>query len=267
MCEHAAVATIVSFHAHPDDEAISCGGTLARAAADGHRIVLVFATKGEEGEVPAGLLGRGETLADRRTEETPEAARILGVNRVEFLGYRDSGMMGTPENDVPGCFWKAEVEEAARRLAAVLREERADVLTIYDEHGNYGHPDHIQVHRVGARAGEMAGTPLVYEATADRDYILGLIAQARELGVDEPGDVDPEQLGVPGHLITTRVDVQQFLEQKRAAMAAHASQIAESSFFLNMPPEAFRATWGQEWFIRRGAAPGTQETDLLEPLG
>ena len=256
------MATLVTFHAHPDDEAIACGGTMAKAAAEGHRVVLVTATQGENGEVEEGLLAPGETLARRRTEETHQAARVLGVSRVEFLGYLDSGMMGTPENDAPGSFWRADVEEAAGRLAAILVEEAADVLTIYDEHGTYGHPHHIQVHRVGRRAAELAGTPRVYEATADRDHVMSLRSQAEAAGMEMP-DLDVSRFGTPGHLITTRVDVSAFLDRKRAAMAAHASQISETSFFLAMPSEVFAAVWGEECYVRRGAAPGTSETDLF----
>src|SRR3954449_4182714 len=109
------MSTLVFFHAHPDDECIATGGTMAKAAADGHRVVLVVATKGEHGEVDDGVLGEGEALWQRRVQETEEAARILGVARVEFLGYVDSGMMGTDTNDLPGSFWGADVDEAAER--------------------------------------------------------------------------------------------------------------------------------------------------------
>ena len=264
------MATLVSFHAHPDDESIACGGTMAKAASEGHRVVLVVATRGENGEVPEGFLRPDESLAERRTRETEEAARILGASRVEFLGYLDSGMVGTPENKAPGSFWLADIEEAAGRLAAILAEEQADVLTIYDPNGTYGHPDHVNVHRVGVRAAELADIERVYEATADRDHMAGLMSQAEELGIDtsdfENEDFEFEDFGTPAELITTRVDVTDFLELKRSAMAAHASQIAETSFFLAMPAEAFTATWGQEWFVRRGAPPGTEESDLFEGL-
>src|SRR5436853_4691571 len=159
------MATFVFFHAHPDDESMSTGGTMARARAEGHRVVLVTATRGEHGEVADGFLEPGEVLWARRVRETEAAAEILGVSRAEFLGYVDSGMMGTPTNDAPESFWQADIEEAAQRLAAILQEENADILTIYDDHGLYGHPDHIQVHRVGHRAAALAGTPKVYEAT------------------------------------------------------------------------------------------------------
>ena len=262
------MATLVTFHAHPDDEAIACGGTMARAAAEGHRVVLVVATRGEHGEVEQGFLPPGTSLAQVRAEETEAAAKVLGVARVAFLGYEDSGMIGTPENEAPTSFWRADVEEAASRLAAILTEEQADVLTVYDDHGNYGHPDHIQVHRVGVRAAELAGTPRVYEATADREFFLSLRAQAIEAGT--PGfdaddvELDYNQLGSPSRMITTRVDVTGYLDQKRDAMAAHASQIGPESYFLNMTPETFATTWGTECFIRRGAPEGTVEEWLFE---
>ena len=260
------MATLVTFHAHPDDEAIACGGTMAKAASEGHRVVLVTATLGEHGEVEDGFLSPGETLAQRRAEETRRAARILGVGRIEFLGYVDSGMMGTAENDAAGSFWRADVEEAAGRLAAILKEEAADVLTIYDPNGTYGHPDHIQVHRVGRRAAELAGTPRVYEATADRGYVSELMRQGEDMGSEAP-DLDLERFGTPSELITTTVDVSAFLDRKRDAMAAHASQISETSFFLAMPPEVFAAAWGREWYVRRGAPPGARETDLFGAAG
>ena len=260
------MATLVTFHAHPDDEAIATGGTMARAAAEGHRVVLVVATKGEHGEVEDGFLAEGESLADRRVEETCRAAVELGVTRVEFLGYVDSGMIGTPENDLPESFWQADVDEASARLAAILTDERADALTVYDENGAYGHPDHIQVHRVGVRAAELAGTPRVFESTIDRDKVKLLIAQAAAAGEPVPA-ADPsfyETLGVPSEMITTRVDVTAYLDQKRKGMAAHASQISETSYFLSMDPEAFAAVWGIESYIRRGVPAGTAETWLFD---
>jgi N-acetyl-1-D-myo-inositol-2-amino-2-deoxy-alpha-D-glucopyranoside deacetylase len=263
------MATLVLFHAHPDDEAIATGGTMAKAAAEGHRVVLVTATRGEHGEVADGFLDPGEELWQRREQELAEACKALGVARQEFLGYRDSGMADTPENNAPDCFWQAPLDEAAGRLADILDEEQADVLTVYDDNGGYGHPDHIQVHRVGIRAAELAGTGKVYEATLDQDYIRSLWRMADELGLPVPeGLENPEDftMGKPGDLITTRVDVTAFLEQKRQAMAAHASQIAETSFFLSMPPPAFAAVWGTEAYILRGAAPGTVETDVFEGL-
>jgi len=267
----AAVATMVSFHAHPDDECIGTGGVMRKAFEEGHRVVLVVATRGEHGEVPDGFLADGEQLWERRVTETLASAEILGVKRTEFLGYRDSGMMGTPTNDAPGSFWTAPVEEAAEKLAAILRAEQADVLLCYDDNGGYGHPDHIQVHRVGVRAAELAGTPRVYQNTMNRDHMMRGLSEwaerAAEAGVEMPDiDTSEENFGKPVEVITAAVDVTPYLEHKRAAMRAHASQISEQSFFLSMPQEAFEYAFGTEWFIRDGQGPGITETDLLAGL-
>jgi LmbE family N-acetylglucosaminyl deacetylase len=263
------VATLVTFHAHPDDECFATGGVMSQAADAGHRVVLVVATRGEHGEVDDGFLEPGEQLWERRIKETAASAEVLGVSRVEFLGYVDSGMMGVPENEAPEAFWQADVDEAAERLAVILREENADILTVYDDHGLYGHPDHIQVHRVGHRAAELAGTPKVYESTMDRD---ALRAMARERAPEGTGDGTGESevgtfgddFGSPGELITTRVDVRQYTDRKRRSMQAHASQIGDQSMFLSMPPEAFAAVFGTEVFILKGAPPGTAETTIYE---
>lgn len=265
------MATMVSFHAHPDDECIVSGGVMRKAADDGHRVVLAVATRGEHGEVEDGFLAPDELLWQRRVVETHTAADILGAARVAFLGYVDSGMMGEPTNDEPGSFWTASIEEAAQRLAAILREESADVLTIYDDFGNYGHPDHIQVHRVGVRAAELAGTPRVYQMTTNRDYFrtqMVLFAdRAKEAGLELPADDSSEQqMGKPGSEITAKIDVTAYLTVKRAAMRAHASQISEQSFFLSMPDDVFRAMFGTEWAIRDGQGPGITETDLMAGL-
>jgi LmbE family N-acetylglucosaminyl deacetylase len=268
------VATLVFFHAHPDDEAIGTGGTIAKASALGHRVVVVFATKGELGDRPEGLLRPDEQLGDRRVLETFDAARILGVHRLEFLGYRDSGMMGDPANDDPDCFWSADIDEAARRLAAVLVGEAADVLTIYDSTGVTGHPDHIQVHRVGQRAAILAGTAHVLEGTLSRSQARRLVRHALGgrgggsvgdgggVGLDEDLDI----FGTPDEDVTDRIDVRAYLDVKRRAMAAHASQISETSFFLTLPPAAFEEVWGYECCIRRGDR-RTNIYDLLTPNG
>jgi LmbE family N-acetylglucosaminyl deacetylase len=259
------MATFVFFHAHPDDEAIQTGGTMARMAADGHRVVLVTATRGELGEVPEGFLNPGETLAERRADELVAACKVLGVARHEYLGYRDSGMAGEPTNDDPACFWNADVDEAAERLAAILDQEHADVFTTYDENGGYGHPDHIQVHRVGLRAAQRAGTARVFMGTVNRDYLVSLADRSDELGLSMPEEQRSmlDTLGVHAERITTAVDVSGYLDAKRRAMEVHASQITDTSFFLMMPPEAFAAVWGTEWYIHVGAEPRAEMEDSL----
>ncbi len=258
------MATLVTFHAHADDEAIATGGTMMKAAAAGHRVVLVVATDGARGEIPPGLLGAEETLAERREHELYAAAGILGTHRVELLGYGDSGMMGADTNTDTGSFWTADVGEAAERLASILREEDAAALTIYDSDGSYGHPDHIQVHRVGMRAAELAGTPTVYESVIAREEIERNIEQMRDAGFEFPGDMDIEGFGVPESTVTTRIDVRPYLDRKRAAMEAHASQIPPTSFFLTMPPEAFELGFGWESYRRVSAA--SSKPGLLDQL-
>lgn len=255
------MATLVCVHAHPDDESITTGGTMIQAAEQGHRVVLVVATRGELGEPQPGVLRDGEPLWERRVAETHRAGEILGAERVEFLGYEDSGMMGEPTNDNPNCFWQADVEQAAEKLAALLREVDADVLTIYDSHGGYGHPDHIQVHRMGRRAAELAGITQVFQATMNRTRIKEMIAANREEfveAIEEDDDVETDEFGSLEEDITHAIDVTAFLDRKRASMEAHASQIGPDSFFLKMPPEVFAEAFGIEWYI---------ELDATRPAG
>lgn len=249
----APVGTIVSFHAHPDDESITCGGTLAKAAEAGHRVVLVFATRGELGAPVPGVLAAGESLSVRRTAECFASAAVLGAARVEFLGYVDSGMAGEPSNEAPYCFWQADVGHAARRLAVILEEEEPDVLTVYDDNGGYGHPDHIQVHRVGRRAAELAGVPVLAESTMNRDWMLrGMrgLRSAGEVPQDwELPDAPPPTFGKPESVITHRVEAVDFVERKRASMRTHASQLADDHFMLAMPDPIFAIGFGTEFFI------------------
>jgi LmbE family N-acetylglucosaminyl deacetylase len=257
--------TLVAYEAVAHVEALPTRGSLAPRRSDGDRLVLVVATGGELGEVAPGVLDDGEELATRRALEQARAGEALGVARIEFLGYRDSGMAGEETNSAPGAFAAAPVAEAAERLARILREEDAEVLTIYDENGNYGHPDHIQVHHVGIAAAELAGTPRVYEATVNRDHLLDLMRSRAEEMPDIEGAPDPDDfdIGVSADRITTTVDVGEYVAQKRAAMRAHASQIPEDSFFLQLPDEAFAAAFGQEWFIRRRPEVDGEETWLF----
>jgi LmbE family N-acetylglucosaminyl deacetylase len=253
------MGTLVCFHAHPDDEAIQTGGSMARAVAEGHRVVLVVATNGEHGEVPDDLAA-GESLADRRRAETAASAAVLGVHRVAWLGYADSGMTGWDQNDHAESFHQAPLDAAAEQLAAILREEQADVLTVYDWHGGYGHPDHIKVHHVGHRAAELAGTARVFEATMNRDLITRLMnlmpsEQQQEFDPEGPSD-DGNPFGTPEAELTHGVDVRAFVGLKRASIACHASQVSDSSFFLALDDEAFAAAFGTEWYIERGVAVG-----------
>jgi LmbE family N-acetylglucosaminyl deacetylase len=249
------MGTAVFFHAHPDDEVLFTGGTMARAAAEGHRVVLVTATRGEQGLDRAGVVAPGETLADRRERELRRAAALLQVDQCHLLGYQDSGIDG----HTPGGFSQARPEEAAQRVAAVLTAEAADVLVTYDERGIYGHPDHLQVHKVGLRAAQLADTATVYLATVDRDRLQAMLKLAESAGLS----IDDQTLdwavsaGVAGERITTTVDVGDYVDAKREALAAHETQFPPGSEVLKLPPFAFRAVFATEWFIELGVAPGT----------
>jgi LmbE family N-acetylglucosaminyl deacetylase len=261
------MATIVFFHAHPDDEAIATAGTMASLSDQGHRVVLVTATRGELGEIPDGLLSPGESLAERRRIELDDACRILGVARHAYLDYLDSGMAGEETNGRPGSFAGADVDEAAGALAAILREEDAAVLVAYDEHGGYGHPDHVQVHRVGVVAADLAATPVLYYSTMNRDMVQDLGNLVADTGWEPPeGSPDgSEGMGEPASRITTAVDVSAWIDRKRQSMRAHSSQISEDSFFLSMPDAVFSIVWGREWYIRIRPEPDRSGPEHWEP--
>lgn len=263
------MATLVAFHAHPDDEALLTGGTLARVAAEGHRVVLVIATDGAAGLAPTTS---GADLVAVRLAELGASAHALGVARLEVLGYPDSGY----DARVPDGFAQLVVELAAQRLAALLREESADALTIYDQRGGYGHADHVQVHRVGVRAAELAGTPVVLEATVDRE-LLRRVTRAIGWLPGIPRDFTAERLAAgytPRGQLTHRVDVRRFAVAKRASMAAHASQSAQVAsadartlaVFLRLPFPLFRLVFGREWFVERGRSPGPLLDDVFASL-
>lgn len=266
--------TLVTFHAHPDDEALLTAGTMARAVAEGHRVVLVFATRGDVGAVASDFLADGESLAARRTREALASAQVLGVHRVEFLGYGDSGSAG--EHIGPESFAGAPVEEAAARLAEILVEESAAVLTVYDANGGYGHPDHLQVRAVGLLAAERAGTPVVLEATIDRDLMQLGVELATGLGYTMPDTFQPESFDrwfTPAAGITHRIDVSGQLDSKRRSMQAHASQTTGDgegdrtlAAFLSLPDEYFAMAFSTEWYVEVGRSADDPATDVFDAL-
>ena len=262
--------TLVSFHAHPDDEALFTGGTLARAVAEGHRVVLVVATGGERGltDQPADNLGA------ERHQELARSAAVLGVQRVVLLGYEDSGMV-EPKIPPPGSLCAADVDEIASRLAAVLQEEHAHVLTTYDAAGGYGHRDHIQVHRAGLRAATLAGTPVVLQATVKREAIRRAVRLVALLRI-RLGDANADTYATaftPGRDITHTVNVRRWTRQKRAALRAHGSQTTGGpamrllAFLLRLPSPIFRLALGHEWFVEVGRpATGRPVDDIFDSL-
>jgi LmbE family N-acetylglucosaminyl deacetylase len=271
-------STLVAFHAHPDDEALLTSGTLARAAAEGHRVVVVVATDGDLGLASSEYAADGR-LGERRLEELRRSAGALGVARVVYLGYADSGLGPELLPDPPDRtrFVRAPLDEAAERLAAVLREESADVLLSYDRRGGYGHRDHVRVHEVGARAAALAGTPRVLEATVPRDTIARAVRLAAKV-YRFPPEFDLEGFTSAFSArseITHRIAVWRYAAQKRAAMRAHASQSTADggadrtlAAFLRIPRPLFDVVFGREWFIDPARPPGSPVSrDVFEGLG
>ena len=258
------MATVVAFHAHPDDEVILTGGTLARAAAAGHRVVLVTATDGRVHNEDDG----------ERLNELRSSAGILGVQRVECLGYADSGYGPDFYPDPPGRvrFGRADVDEAAQRLAKILRAEDADLLLSYQRNGGYGHRDHVQVHHVGTLAAELAATPRVLEATMPRELLRRTCDLARLLRLPAPYDADIVRTAyAPRATITHRINVFRFARQKRDAFAAHRSQIGRSGLaarafevLLRLPPQAFGLLFPREWFVDPALSPGIVRRDIFD---
>lgn len=270
--------TVVSFHAHPDDEALLTAGTLARAAAEGHRVVLVVATAGEQGLAAAP---RGAALGKQRQRELATSAAAIGAVRVELLGYGDSGW-SAPGSEDPATaaagetFAAADVREAAERLSRILQEESADLLTSYDPAGGYGHPDHVQVHRVGQLAARLAGTPVLLEATVDRRLITRVVGVLRVLSrvlrLTQLPDLDGQYTARED--LTHCVDVRRFVDTKRAALRAHTSQAMSDrstrtlALLLRLPRPLARVVLGREWFREVGRSPaGPLVDDIFDSLG
>jgi LmbE family N-acetylglucosaminyl deacetylase len=254
--------TLMAVHAHPDDEATGTGGVLARYASEGIRTVLVTCTDGRCGDGPGGVKPgdpghEPASIADARRLELEESCRLLQVSDLELLGYADSGMMGWSTNDAPGSFWTTPVAEAAERLSDLMRHYQPDVVVTYDENGFYGHPDHIQAHRVTMAAVARSGLQAkVYWTTAPRSGIEEMFKVLREFDPEfaetaGEGSQDelPDDFGLPDDQISTWVDTTPFARQKYDALAAHASQ-EENIFFLRMGEERFSQLMSTETFVR-----------------
>lgn len=255
------VSTLVFVHAHPDDEASGTSGSMARASAEGHRVVVVYATNGDHGSAPDDL-APGETVVQRRRLEAEASARVTGTARVVWLGYADSGMTGWEQNSADGSFHAADVDEAAARVAAVLDEEDADVVIGYDWHGGYGHPDHVKVHDVVQRAlGLAARRPRELQATMNRDRMRGMFEMAKAAGMDSDWDPDAaaddgNPVGTPEADIHWDVDLGDLVATKRAALACHASQTSDVGMMLAMEPAVFAMAFGHEFYIEPGRNAG-----------
>ncbi|QIP83199.1 PIG-L family deacetylase [Streptomyces sp. Tu 2975] len=253
------MATVLAFHAHPDDEVLMTGGTLARAAAEGHRVVIVVATDGLTGPLAAD--------ESPRMSELRASAAVLGAARVVHLGYADSGNGKELHPDPPDRvrFVRADVEEAAERLAAILRDEAADVLLSYDANGGYGHRDHLKVHEVGRRAAALAGVERLLEATLPRELIVRVLRLVNWLRIPLRHEgVAPRTAYSARSAITHRVDARRFARQKQQALAAHRSQVTGAGrlapvmrALIRLPSPVFGMLLGREWFAdaARSSAP------------
>jgi N-acetyl-1-D-myo-inositol-2-amino-2-deoxy-alpha-D-glucopyranoside deacetylase len=271
--------TLLAVHAHPDDECLSTGGILARYADEGVRTIVVTCTDGAVGEISDPSLATPENLAEVRSRELDEALRILNVRRSVRLGYRDSGMAGTADNANPAAFLQADLDEAIRRVVEVVREERPQVIVTYNENGGYGHPDHIRAHQVAVAAFRLAGdagysaagepwqASKLYYAVIPRSALKRFGERLRAAGFEVPfRDLDDSEaiMGVPDEVVTTVVDASAYVDQKRAALEAHRTQMGQDQFFMRLPRELFADALSRETF-QRVAGPGPErETDLFE---
>jgi N-acetyl-1-D-myo-inositol-2-amino-2-deoxy-alpha-D-glucopyranoside deacetylase len=279
-------------HAHPDDESIGTGATMAKYAAEGAHVTLVTCTLGEEGEILVPELehlasDRDDGLGQHRIGERDAAMAALGVADARWLGgpgrWRDSGMMGTPQNERPDSFWQSDPAETVGELVRIVREVRPQVLVTYDDNGGYGHPDHIQAHRVTVAAFEAAGDPerypdagepwqpsKLYYTAMPVSVLRAAFTAMREMGEEAPfGVVDPEHLpfGDPDEIVTTAVDAADHLDAKMAALRAYPTQIAVDGPFFALSNHVGLRAFGVEYYrLARGtsgAAAGARETDLF----
>ncbi|MGW7382802.1 PIG-L deacetylase family protein [Streptomyces sp. NPDC054794] len=250
VVQNAPMATLVAFHAHPDDEVLMTGGTLARAAAEGHRVVVVVATD--------GVVGAVADARPSRLDELRASAAVLGVARVAHLGYADSGngKVVPPDPLDRTRFVRADPEQAAERLARVLHEERADILLSYDAHGGYGHRDHIRVHEVGRRAAVVAGVEQVLEVTIPRELLVRLLRIVDLVRIPLRHDAVAANAYTSRAVITHRVDVRAYARQKQRALAAHRSQVHGGGrlapvmrTLVRLPAPVFGLLLGREWFV------------------
>ena len=287
---------VLFVHAHPDDECVGSGGSIARLVAEGVRVDLVTCTDGAEGEVHDSSLDPDEArprLAAIRAKELACSLDALGGGAIHqhLLGFRDSGMMGTDANDRPDAFWQADLEVATRSLIEIVREARPAAIVSYDEHGNYGHPDHINAARIARDAYTgLAGAPdaaaRFYEIAFARERWEELIAAMKERGIpfpwggeegeaaaageaSEAGESEGDEFGRPESEITTRVDVSAFIEPKRRSMDCHRTQRQDMGWLLELPPDLGTMALGTETFVLRwldGAeVPSTHREEWLLP--
>jgi N-acetyl-1-D-myo-inositol-2-amino-2-deoxy-alpha-D-glucopyranoside deacetylase len=260
-----AAKRLLLVHAHPDDETINNGVTMAKYAASGAQVTLVTCTRGEEGEVLVNELAnlasdKDDKLGEHREIELKDAMDELGIKDFRFLGapskkWRDSGMMGTPANDRDDVFWQADLDEASIELVKIILEIKPQVLITYDEFGGYGHPDHIKAHRVAMRAAELAANQgwqvsKIYWNTMPRSVIQMGIEKMKEVGSDFFGAESADDLpfAKPDELVSTVVNAPEYVPAKLAAMKAHATQISVDGPFFALSNNLGLSVWGDEYY-------------------
>lgn len=259
-------------HAHPDDESINNGVTMAKYAHEGYEVALVTCTRGEEGEILVPELAyaasdKNDCLAEIRERELAEALRALGVGKHWFLGapdkrYRDSGMMGAPQNSRSDVFWSADTLEASDLLAGYISEFKPHVMITYDEFGGYGHPDHIQAHRVAMKAAEISGErgweiPKIYWNIMPRSVVQKGIDAMREIGSDFFGveSIDELPFVKDDSLVNAVIDGNKYVSEKTEAMRAHRTQIAVDGPFFALSNSLGMQVFGNEYYTRvKGSA-------------
>jgi LmbE family N-acetylglucosaminyl deacetylase len=264
--------TLMAVHAHPDDEASTTGGILAKYAAEGATTVVVTCTNGEMGDGPGGVEpgaddhDEARVVAQRR-RELEESCRILGVSQLELLGYRDSGMMGWPTNEARGAFWGVPDEVAAKPLGDLMDRYRPNVVVTYDDYGFYGHPDHIKAHRITLAALDATGLPVkLYCPTVRRSRLADFGRRMAQAGMEVP-EVDDSRFGSPDEDVAATIDCREQAGAKREALAAHSSQ-RDNMFFLGFSFADFTDLFGTEEFIRLRdpTNSATPEYDLFSGL-
>jgi N-acetyl-1-D-myo-inositol-2-amino-2-deoxy-alpha-D-glucopyranoside deacetylase len=277
--------SLLAVKPHPDDEAITMGGTLARYSAEGVRTTLVTATRGEVGEILDPELDPKEAaprLASIREAELRRACEIMGVGELVFLGYEDSGMAGLPRNHEPGTFWQADEEEAVARLIQVIRRVRPQVIATENEFGGYGHPDHIKTHRVAASAFYYAGDverfpggqafrpSKLYYSAFPKSFGKQMAEAMRRAGMENRwgSDGEPPPFAVGDDRVTTWLDVSPYVEIKIQAMQAHKTQIPSDSWFMKVRDVMGSQAWAQEAYerVRSNVDPPLPEDDLFAGL-
>jgi N-acetyl-1-D-myo-inositol-2-amino-2-deoxy-alpha-D-glucopyranoside deacetylase len=262
---HGVERSLLLVHAHPDDESIGTGATMAKYAAEGARVTLVTCTLGELGEIiPPDLRHLfPDELGQHRIVELDRACAALGVSDHRFLGgeghYRDSGMIGLPDNDDPRCFWRANVDEAAAALAAIIDEVAADVIVTYDANGFYGHPDHIQAYRVTRRAHELTGgTAKLYATAVPRSALARAVELPEESWFVKFPDLS---VAIPDDQVTTEIDATKYLDAKRAAMRAHETQITVDGDYFALSNDLGQRILATEYYTQLAGPQGQGTSD------